>query len=225
MNSNQIARMIDISAVRTDATIEEIDCIIELVKKYQFICAFAMPCFTKYLVDALKETPNSLVGGVVGFPSGADTTFIKVATVKDMMSLGVDELDMVINVGALRSGNYKMVEEDIRAVVEAAQGIPVKSILEVGYLTDYELAKGAEIAVKAGVTYVKTGTGWAQKPTTLEHIKRIKATIGDAALIKAAGGVRTLDTMLEMMDAGCSRFGIGLKSAQSIMDEAVQRWG
>src|SRR5699024_1086454 len=100
-----------------------------------------------------------------------------------------------------------------------------KSILEVAYLTDDEIRKASEAAVRAGVSYVKTGTGWAGKPTTVDTIRLIKSTIGDAAKIKAAGGVRTLDTMLEMIQAGCDRFGIGLRSIMAIMKEVDARLG
>lgn len=228
MNKQQllsIPRMVDISGVRTDVTLAEIDKIVAVAKQFHFICAFAMPCFTKLLVEKLADSPDIMVGGVVGFPSGADTTSIKVATAREMMAAGVNELDMVINVGALKSGKYDLVRDDIRAVVETANGIPVKSILEIAYLSDDEIRRGAELAVEAGVTYVKTGTGWGPKPTTVETIRLIKSTIGDAALIKAAGGVRTLDTIEEMVDAGCSRFGIGLKSIVSIMGEVYHRTG
>lgn len=221
----EIPRLIDISGVRTDVTLQELDQIVALAKQHRFICAFAMPCFTPYLVEQLKNEPDIKVGGVVGFPSGADTTFTKVATAKDMLVSGVDELDMVINVGALKSGRYDLVKKDIQAVAEAAGKTPLKTILEVAYLTDYEIAKGAEIAVEAGASFVKTGTGWAGKPTTVEHIKLIKKTIGDSAKIKAAGGVRTLDTLLEMVDAGCSRFGIGVNSVVKIMNEVYERAG
>lgn len=225
MDLLQIPRIVDISGVRTDVTLTEIDKIVETAKTFKFVCAFAMPCFTRMLVEKLADEPEVMVGGVVGFPSGADTTFVKIADAKEMMSVGVDELDMVINVGALKSGKYDMVRDDIRAVVEAANGMPVKSILEIAYLTDDEIKRGSELAVEAGVTYVKTGTGWANKPTTVETIKLIKSTIGDSALIKAAGGVRTLDTLLEMVDAGCSRFGIGLGSIMKILEEAYSRAG
>ena len=109
--------------------------------------------------------------------------------------------------------------------MEAANGLPVKSILEVAYLTDDEIRRGAELAVEAGVTYVKTGTGWAGRPTTVEHIRLIKSVVGDNALVKAAGGVRSLDTLLDMVDAGCSRFGIGLRSVVNIMGEVYSRTG
>ena len=225
MDLLQIPRMIDISGVRADVSIQEVDQIARVAKQFRFICAFAMPCFTKLMVDNLKDEPDIMVGGVVGFPSGADTTFVKLADAKEMMSLGVDELDMVINVGALKSGKYDLVRDDIRAVVETAGGLPVKSILEVAYLTDDEIKRGAELAVEAGVRYVKTGTGWAGRPTTVEHIRLIKSAIGDDALIKAAGGVRSLDTLLAMADSGCSRFGIGLRSVIHIMGEVYTRSG
>lgn len=214
-----IARRIDISAVRTDATLDEVAKVADAAKKYSFICAFAMPCFTGELVDLLKDRDDIMVGGVAGFPSGADTTEIKVATATQLLALGVNEIDMVINVGALKSGKYGLVRNDIRAVVDACDA-PVKSILEIAYLTDDEIRIACRLAVEAGVTYVKTGTGWAGKPTTVETIKIIKKEIGDAALIKAAGGVRDLSTLLEMVNEGCARFGIGLASAIKIMEEA-----
>ena len=177
----QIPRMIDISGVKTNVTLWELDDIIDTAKKFRCICAFAMPVFTPYLVSNLKD--------------------------------------------ALKSGRLDMVYDDIRAVVEASGGKPVKSILEVCYLTDDEIKRASEIAVKAGVAYVKTGTGWGPKPTTVENIRLIKSTIGDAARIKAAGGIRDLDTVLAMMDAGCSRFGIGVRSILGIMKEVYDRSG
>lgn len=221
-----IHRRVDISGVRADVSLQELQKIVTAAKHYQFICAFALPCFTPYLVKMLKDEPAIHVGATIGFPSGAETTFLKVASAKEQIAMGVDELDMVINIGAAKSGRFDLVEQDIRAVVEAADGrFPVKSILEIAYLTDDEIRRASEAAVRAGVTYVKTGTGWAGKPTTVDTIKLIKSTIGDAALIKAAGGVRTLDTMLEMIDAGCDRFGIGLRSIMSIMKDVDARLG
>lgn len=221
-----INRRVDISGVRADVSLQEIDQIAKAARHYQFICAFALPCFTPYMIEQLKDEPAIHVGATVGFPSGADTTAIKVASAKEQIAMGVDELDMVINIGAAKSGRFDIVEDDIRAVVEVADGkYPVKSILEICYLTDDEIKRASEAAVRAGVTYVKTGTGWGNKPTTVDTIKLIKSTIGDSAMIKAAGGVRTLDTMLEMIDAGCDRFGIGLRSIMSIMKDVDARLG
>ena len=223
MDAKKIARMIDISTVKAETTVAEIDRMAEIAKAFRFRCAFAMPCFTKRLVGLLSEEGDVKVGGVVGFPSGADTTSVKIATAKEMIAVGVDELDMVINVGALKSGLYEEVSNDIRSVVETAKGLPVKCILETAHLTEDEIRRGASIAVRAGVAYVKTGTGWAHKPTTVETVKLIRSEIGDAARIKAAGGVRDLDTLLAMHAAGASRFGIGISNALSIMKEAYAR--
>ncbi len=222
-----LPRLIDISAVRTDVTLEEIENIIRIAKQFRFVCVFAMPSYTPILIEALKDDEDINVGGVVGFPSGADTTSVKVTQAKELIAMGCDEIDMVINVGALKSGNYDYVREDIQAIVDIAGGdIPVKSILEISYLSDEQIAKGSMLAVEAGVTYVKTGTGWGgTKPTTSDTIKVIKDTIGDKALIKAAGGARTLDSVLAMMDEGCTRFGIGLNSAINILKEAYEREG
>lgn len=222
---SQIGRIVDVSTVRTDVTMTEVEQLIDIVKGFHCICASPMPYVTKYVIDRLADTPETVVTGVVSFPAGADTTSMKVFTAKEMIALGCKELDMVINVGALKSGQYDIVHDDIKAVVDAADGVPVKSILEICYLTDDEIMRGSEIAVKAGVTFVKTGTGWGPKPTTVETIQLIKKTIGDSAFIKAAGGVRSLDTMLAMVDAGCNRFGIGIRSAMSIFKEAYERAG
>jgi len=221
----KIGRVMDVSAVRTDVTMEEVDKMIDIVIKYDCICASPMPWITKYTIDRLADVSDAVVTGVVSFPAGAETTAIKIATAKEMIGLGCKELDMVMNVSAFKSRDYKLVEEDIKAVVDAAGEVPVKSIIEICYLTDDEIKKASEIAVKAGVAYVKTGTGWGPKPTTVDTIKIIKGTIGDGAFIKAAGGVRDLDTLLEMKNAGCDRFGIGVRSALSILQEAYERAG
>ena len=112
------------------------------------------------------------------------------------------------------------VENDIRAVVDAAGDVPVKTILEVGYLTDDQIRRASEIVVKAGAVFVKTGTGWGPRPTTVQDIRLIKETIGDSAYIKAAGGVHSLAVMQEMAAAGCNRFGIGVRTAEKIIEEA-----
>ena len=219
----QIGRIMDVSAVRTDVDFHEINQMIEIVRKYHCICASPMPWATRYTVEQLSDMEDAVVTGVVGFPSGADTTFIKVATAKEMLAVGCRELDMVINVSALKAGKYQVVENDIRAVVESANDIPVKTIIEICYLSDDEIRRASELAVKAGAAFVKTGTGWGPRPTTVETIRLIRKTIGSAAKIKAAGGIRDLDTMLQMVEAGCDRFGIGVRSASAIIEEAARR--
>lgn len=220
MDKKLLPRIIDLSCVKTQSTTEELNLMVDLAKKYKFICCFSMPCFTEWLTEQLKDCPDTVVGAPVGFPSGADLTEIKVQTALIQQEMGCQEFDMVINVGALKDRNYEFVERDIKAVREAVPGKIMKVILEVCYLTDYEICKGAEIAAKCGATFVKTGTGWGNKPTTVEHIKLLKKAVGDSCAIKAAGGVRTLDDIEQMVDAGCTRFGIGVNSSISILKEA-----
>lgn len=218
-----LSRMIDVSTVRTDIVMDEVEEMLDIVKKYNCICASPMPWVTKYVIDSLKDYPEIVTTGVVSFPSGAATTQNKVIECKGNIEMGCKEIDMVSNVSALKSGKYDYFVDDIKAVVDAADGVPVKSIIEICYLSDDEIKKASELAVKAGVTYVKTGTGWGPKPTTVDTIKLIKSTIGDSALIKAAGGVRDLDTVIEMIEAGCNRFGLGVRTAGTILEDAKKR--
>lgn len=220
MDRQRIPRLIDLSCVKTEVTMTDLRAMVELAKKYRFICCFAMPCYTGWLLEQLREETDILVGGTAGFPSGADMTGTKVDAARRLARMGCGEIDMVMNVSALKSGDYAMVEDDIRQVREAVGELPLKVILEVSYLNDEEIRRGSELAVRGGAAYVKTGTGWAPKPTTVEHIRLIRSVVGDAVKIKAAGGIRTLRDIEEMCAAGCSRFGIGLRSARSILAEA-----
>jgi deoxyribose-phosphate aldolase len=224
LTHTDIVQYIDVSCVRTDVTYEEVTQVAAAAKKYNFICAFAMPCFTEKLRDLLKGSSVRL-GGAVGFPSGADTTDQKVGCAQYLKAVGCDEVDMVINVGALKSEDDAYVHNDIRKVVEAVYPIPVKSILECAYLSDEEIIRACNIAVEAGVSFVKSGTGWAAKPTTVDMIRLMKKSVGEKVLIKAAGGVRSLAVLEEMYAVGCRRFGISLSSALNILREAYQRDG
>lgn len=217
-----IAKMIDISTVRTDICWRSVQEMADIARRYRCIAVFTMPCYTAALTELMRGS-GVLVGGVVGFPSGAETTRAKVFVAQEMLSAGCDELDMMINVAAMKSGEYQRVADDIRAVVDTAGGKPVKTILEVAYLTDDQICRASEIAVAAGARYVKTGTGWADTPTTVHHIELIRRTIGQAAGIKVAGGVRTLDMLERMVEAGASRFGIGSDSVLRIMREVDER--
>ncbi len=220
MNIQELPRLIDLSCVKTDITMTDLNRMVELAKKYRFICCFAMPCYTEWLLGQLRGEDDIMIGGTVGFPSGADLTSTKAFTAQKLFEMGCDEIDMVINVSALKNGEYQKVADDIKAVYDNIGNKPLKVILEVTTLTDYEIRKGSEIAVANGAAFVKTGTGWCQKPTTVEHIRMIRDTIGTDARIKAAGGVRTLAQIEEMVDAGCSRFGIGIASTENILKEA-----
>ncbi|MBQ3065001.1 MAG: deoxyribose-phosphate aldolase [Clostridia bacterium] len=220
MDLKQLPRMIDLSCVKANSTVEEMNGMVALAKKYGFICCFAMPYYTEWLVNALKDAPDTIVGATVGFPHGNELTDIKVMSAKTQKALGCSEVDMVQNITALKNKDYDAVGRDIAAVKAAIGETPLKVILEVSCLTDDEICRASEIAVKNGAAFVKTGTGWGSRATTVHDIELMKKTVGDSARIKAAGGVRDLQTLLAMVDAGCSRFGIGVGSAEKILKEA-----
>lgn len=217
---NTLPRIIDISCVKQEHTRNEIDKMITAAKKHRFVCTFALPGFTSYLIEQLNQDMDIMVGGTVGFPSGGDTTESKVFQAKELLNMGCHELDMVINISRLKSNDENYVYHDMKSVVDTASSRPVKAILEVTLLTEEEIIKACKLAVEAGVAYVKTGTGWTSKPTTLDHIKLIKETVKNEVKIKAAGGIRDLNTLIEMYHAGCNRFGIGTDSALHILEEA-----
>lgn len=224
LSYKDIAKLIDISCVLTHNTHEDIELLAASAKKYNFICAFSLPYYTQKLKSLLAGS-SVLVGGVSGFPSGAVTTEQKISDAKLMKSFGCDEVDMVINQGALKAGDDSYIQREINAVVDVLAPLPVKLILETAYLTDEEIVRACTLALDTGLTFIKTGTGWASSPTTMENVRLIKKTVGDKLRIKAAGGIRSLQLLEAMYDAGCSRFGISLQSAIAILKEAYQRDG
>lgn len=222
LRSSELVRLIDISAVRAESTLSEVNQIINMAREYQFICVFSMPSMLPYVFSGLKDTESVGIGGIVGFPSGGDTTECKVWQAKDLKNRGCSEIDMVMNIGKLKSGLYDDVLEDIRRVKLAVTPLPLKVIIEVALLTDEEIVQASSLVLEGGADFVKTGTGWAGI-TDMHHIEIIKRTVGDRIKLKVAGGVRSLDTLEIMYDAGVSRFGIGYKSALSILQECINR--
>lgn len=213
--------MMDLSAVETDTDLRAVRELAEQAKRLTCCCAYVLPCYVARMKALLEDAPGVLVGGAVGFPSGAHTTAVKAAEARQLIAEGAGELDMVINVGMLRSGEYAYVEDDIRAVVEAAQGTLLKVILETHYLTDDQIKRGSEICVRAGADFVKTGTGWAETGATLHNIRLIKSVVGDGAQIKASGGVRDLDTLVAMYRLGATRFGVNMKAGVKILEDCA----
>ena len=160
---------------------------------------------------------------MVGFPHGSSDTETKVFETKLAISHGATEIDMVINIGWMKSGMYEEVQTDIAAVVQAAEGKCVKVILENAYLTKEEIAKGSKLVEAAGADYVKTSTGYAPTGATLEDIKIMKENVSSKVKVKSAGGVRTLDVLLEYLDAGISR--TGATTTATMLDEFAERFG
>ena len=213
--------MIDLSAVQTDTDLRAVRELAKEAKRLNCCCAYVLPCYVARMKALLEDAPGVLVGGAVGFPSGAHTSAIKAAEARQLIAEGAGELDMVINVGMLRSGEYTYVEDDIRAVVEAAEGTLLKVILETHCLTDDEIQRGSEICVRAGADFVKTGTGWAETGATLHNIRLIKSVVGEGAQIKASGGVRDLDTLVAMYRLGATRFGVNMKAGVKILEDCA----
>lgn len=222
MKSTEIARLIDISTVRADSTIEEINTIIESAKTHRFICVFVLPSMIDAIQEPLSLLPDVGIGGVVGFPSGGDTTESKVFQAHEMKAKNCNEIDMVLNVGKLKSGLLDDVKNDILRVKSVVFPTPLKVIMEVALLSDEEIVTASKIIQECGVAFIKTGTGW-NGSTTLHHIKLIKDTVGDTIPLKVAGGVRSLDTLLEMYEMGVTRFGIGYSAVEQIMKEIKER--
>jgi deoxyribose-phosphate aldolase len=218
---SRIARMMDLAAVQAQHTEQDIRSLAQAAKKYRCAAALALPSLTPLLVELLAGEKDIAVGGVVGFPSGAHTTAIKVAEACELRKMGCRELDMVINVGLLRWGKLARVQKDIEAVREVAQGVLLKVILECHYLSADQIRAACEACVAAKADFVKTSTGWAPTGATRENVALIKSCVGDACQIKAAGGVRDLKTLLDLHRLGATRFGVGLASGVAILQECA----
>jgi len=225
LTPQKLARMIDISAVRAHHGEREILEMVQRAKEHRFIAVHVLPSWVSFLREQLQGDRDILVGAPVGFPSGGHTTAIKVAEARQLIVDGVQELDMVINIGKLRSGRTDEVREDIRAVVEAAGPLPVKTILEVHHLSPDEIRRACDQAIAAGAAFIKTSTGWAPSGATLESVRLITAHVGSAIAVKAAGSIRSLDTVVAMLRMGVTRFGVNLDSSVEILRECGARAG
>jgi deoxyribose-phosphate aldolase len=217
----QLAKTIDHSLLRPELTEADVIAGCELAHHYHVASVCVKPCHVRLACTQLAGS-DVKVGTVVGFPHGGHTTFVKVAEARDAIANGAEELDMVLNIGELRSGNYDLVRDDIHAVVEAAGGYAlVKVIFENAYLTDEEKKIACQLTEAAGADFVKTSTGFAPGGATLEDVRLMRASVGAHIQVKAAGGVRTLDAALAMIDAGVTR--MGATATATILDDFARR--
>jgi deoxyribose-phosphate aldolase len=221
LTAHDIARMIELSAVQAEHNESHIRSLVAQARKHRCIVVYALPSWVPLVRELLEGDPDIIIGGAVGFPSGGVTTLIKVAEVKELVAMGCTELDVVMNIGKLLSGNHTAVLQDLQAVAETANGLPTKAILECHYLTDDQIRAASDICIEAGVTYIKTGTGWTPTGATLENIALIKAHVGDAIRLKASGGVRGLETLVEMYRRGATRFGVRLEVGVHIIEQVA----
>lgn len=220
----QLAKVIDHSLLRPELTEAEVISGCELAKKYHVASVCVKPADVKLAAKILKGSEVA-VGTVLGFPHGNSTTVIKVAEGKQALEDGAVELDMVINIGAMRSGKYEYVRDEIKAICEIAKSKKalVKVILENAYLTDEEKVKACKLSEEAGANFVKTSTGFAPSGATLEDVRLMRASVSENVQVKCAGGVRTLDALLAMIDAGVTRSGATATAA--ILDDFAKRKG
>lgn len=215
--SRKLAKFIDHTLLKPEATSDQIKALCKEAIEYGFASVCINPCRVKLASELLKGT-DVKVCTVIGFPLGAATPEVKAFETKNAIDNGASEVDMVMNIGAIKEKDYELVEKDIRAVVEAAGGKAiVKVILENCLLEKDEIKKACEICIKAGADFVKTSTGFNKSGATLEDVKLMKETVKDRAGVKAAGGIKDAITAKAMIEAGASR--LGTSSSIKIVSE------
>ena len=219
-----LRRMIDFTLLHNVDSISDIREFARRTREGNYATAYVMPSYAKMMAEELKDCPDIAVGAAIAFPTGAEPTAIKLDMVRYHLANGATEFDFVNNLGLIKSGLYDELLEEEKQIVAAAEGHIVKSILEVVCLTDEEIVLAAQTAVEAGCDFIKTGTGTMASPTTIHHVEVIRGAIGDRAAIKAAGGIRSLDTVLTMIRLGVTRFGISWNSALKILEEFRERY-
>jgi deoxyribose-phosphate aldolase len=219
--TKELARLLDVSLLKTENTATEIQSLIEASKKYNFVCAFVLPAYLPEIISGLKGTDTD-IGGTIGFPTGAELSQVKAFQAKTCYDLGCDEFDMVMNVGFLKSKRFDLVAKDIQAVKDQINGKSMKVIVESSLLTEKELRDATKIVIDAGADYVKTGSGWAPKPTLLSHVE-IMANVNQGRIkMKAAGGIRDLEILEAMYNLGVTRFGVGLLTGVEMMEASMK---
>ncbi|MCR2820446.1 deoxyribose-phosphate aldolase [Lederbergia panacisoli] len=213
--AENIAKYIDHTLLKADATKESIKTLCEEAKEYHFASVCVNPTWVKYASSLLKST-DVKVCTVIGFPLGATTTETKAFETKNAIENGAHEIDMVVNIGALKDENLELVEEDIAAVCAAAKGKAlVKVIIETSLLTNTEKENACNIAKRAGADFVKTSTGFSTGGATAEDVKLMRKVVGSELGVKASGGVRSIEDVQKMINAGATR--IGASSGVAIM--------
>ncbi|HEM6145978.1 TPA: deoxyribose-phosphate aldolase [Streptococcus suis] len=213
----KLNKYIDHTILKPDTTQEQVEKILAEAKEYDFASVCVNPTWVALAAESLKDS-DVKVCTVIGFPLGANTPAVKAFETKDAISNGADEIDMVINIGALKTGNYDLVLEDIKAVVEASGDKLVKVIIEACLLTDDEKVKACQLSQEAGADYVKTSTGFSTGGATVADVALMRKTVGLDMGVKASGGARSYEDAIAFIEAGASR--IGASSGVAIMNGA-----
>lgn len=204
---SQIAKFIDHTLLKPEATEQQVIKICEEARQYSFASVCVNPCYTKLVASKLKGSSVKTCV-VIGFPLGANTSKVKAFEAKEAVANGAEEVDMVINVGEMKAGNYLYVEADIKAVCDAVKGKALtKVIIETCLLTDEEKVKVCQLAVSAGAEFVKTSTGFNASGANVSDIALMRKTVGKNIGVKASGGIRSYDAAISLINAGASRIG------------------
>ena len=217
----QVAKTIDHALLKPEMTRDEVIAGCEIAKQYHVASVCCKPADVSVCAAEL-EGSDVLVGTVVGFPHGSSATATKVFETQLAVADGAVEIDVVINIGWMKSGLYQEVQGEIEAVVKAASGYPVKVILENAYLTKDEIVKACQLVEAAGGHYVKTSTGFAPTGAVLEDVILMRKSVSEKVKVKSAGGVKSLDMLLSFMDAGVTRSGASATAA--MLDEFSARF-
>jgi deoxyribose-phosphate aldolase len=215
-----VAKTIDHSLLRPELDLATVRAGVELALRYDVASATVRPADVAWAAE-LVEGSDVMISTVVGFPHGSHTTRTKASEAEELVAAGADEIDMVLNIARLVSGEDGYVEADIRAVVEAAHGRTVKVIFENAYLDDAQKIRACALTAAAGAHFVKTSTGFAPSGATIEDLKLMREHSPPHVQVKAAGGVRTLDALLEVMNVGVTR--IGATATETILEDFKAR--
>ncbi|MEG3310486.1 deoxyribose-phosphate aldolase [Streptococcus sp. SS-4456] len=210
----KLNKYIDHTILKPETTKEQVAQILAEAKEYDFASVCVNPTWVAYAAQELKDS-DVKVCTVIGFPLGANTPAVKAFETQNAIENGADEIDMVINIGALKSKNYDLVLEDIKAVVEASGDKLVKVIIETCLLTEEEKVKACQLSKEAGADFVKTSTGFSTGGATVEDVALMRKTVGPDMGVKASGGARSYEDAIAFIEAGATR--IGASSGVAIM--------
>lgn len=213
----KLNKFVDHTILKPETTQEQVEKILSEAKEYDFASVCVNPTWVSLAAESLKDS-DVKVCTVIGFPLGANTSAVKAFETKDAIANGADEIDMVINIGALKAGNDALVLDDIKAVVDASGDKLVKVIIEACLLTDEEKVRACQLSKEAGADYVKTSTGFSTGGATVADVALMRKTVGPDMGVKASGGARSYEDAIAFIEAGASR--IGASSGVAIMNGA-----
>lgn len=218
MTNKEAARMIDISTVRTAHTLQDIEHVAAIAKQYGFINVHSLPCWTKEVARLLADEPQIFVGAPVGFPGGGHKTQVKLLEAQLLIEDGVEEMDIMMNVGRFKNKEYGYVLDELNQVIALApKNVLTKILVEINALTDAELESACALVMETNATFLKTGTGWIPGDANIDRIARIKKLTHGKIKVKAAGGIRTKEQFEALCALGVERFGINTNSALDIV--------